>query len=89
MQTQQLALVATRDLQQLVADAVTEALAARDAAEDRPLSANDVRRRARRRADTVLAALESGALPARREGRRWRVAPADCASWIERGCPHA
>ena len=75
------------ELRALVEGAVRSALAARDAEEDRPLSAREVAKRARRRMGDVCAALANGALPARRSGRAWHVRPSDCAEWITRGCP--
>ena len=83
----QLTVIDPEDLAQIVQNAVNAALAAREAKEDRPLSAREVARRARRRMGDVCAALASGALPARRTGRAWHVAPAACSEWIAKGCP--
>lgn len=42
---------------------------------------------AKRRRATVLAACESGALPAKRSGIRWSIAIRDLDAWCSAGCP--
>lgn len=84
----QVSLIDPAALAEIVQQAVNSALASRDAKESRPLSAREVQQKARRRMSHVLAALNAGALPARRVGRAWHVKPSDCAAWIAAGCPN-
>ncbi len=82
--------IVTVDAQQLkvlIREAVGDALAAKAAESQRPLSAIAAARVAKRRTSVVLAALEAGALPARRDGVAWRIQPADLFAWSQAGCP--
>lgn len=55
-------------------------------AEFERLSGEDVRRLAKCRRELVTAALNSGALPGKREGTRWAVTADDARIWIKHGC---
>ena len=78
-------------LAEIVQGAVAEALAL-FAAEQRqgmrPLSAHQAAKLARKRCATVLAAIEGGHLAASRDGKAWRIKPADLQVWADAGCPN-
>ena len=76
-----------QQLGRLIRDAVADALAERDAQSNRPLSAVAAARVAKTRTQVVLDALATGALPGRREGRAWRIAPSDIHTWAINGRP--
>lgn len=52
-------------------------------------TASEIAKQTRRRPQTVLAALRSGALPGHRVGNRWCASVANVRVWVERGCPVA
>jgi hypothetical protein len=52
-------------------------------------TAAEIAKQTHRRPQTVLAALNSGALPGHRVGNRWCASVASVRSWVEQGCPTA
>jgi hypothetical protein len=51
------------------------------------LSGNGAAKMARCRRADVSAAMESGALPARKSGRRWITTSGEVAEWVKAGRP--
>lgn len=79
-------------VREMIGEAVARALdecRRRELADCQGLSLNGAAKMARTRRDTVLAALETGALKGIRRGTRWSVTAASVKSWLEAGRPAA